>query len=48
MLLMGKFLETRVSEANRKRNESTIKEAQKTRIGRVVSFGEDGCIALRL
>ncbi len=45
---IGELLETRVSEVNLREKRITIREAQKTRVGRVVYLSEDACKALRV
>ena len=44
---IGELLDTRLQEVDLNEQKIEIMEAQKTRVGRVVYFSEDACIALR-
>jgi integrase/recombinase XerD len=43
---IGELLATRISEVNLREKQIIIREAQKTRVGRVAYFSEDACQAL--
>ena len=43
---IGELLATRMSEVNLREKQIIIREAQKTRVGRVAYLGEDACKAL--